>query len=44
MITLLDAYKYPRKLEFVERLPKTVSGKIKRNELKSKEFKSSDSN
>jgi len=40
----LDAYKYPRKLEFVERLPKTVSGKIKRNELKSKEFKMSNSN
>ncbi|MBZ4681770.1 acyl--CoA ligase [Thermodesulfobacterium sp.] len=31
-------YKYPRKIEFVEELPKTVSGKIKRKELKLKEF------
>jgi acyl-coenzyme A synthetase/AMP-(fatty) acid ligase len=31
-------YKYPRKIEFVEDLPKTVSGKIKRNELKKREF------
>ncbi|QER42011.1 acyl--CoA ligase [Thermodesulfobacterium sp. TA1] len=31
-------YKYPRKIEFVEALPKTVSGKIKRKELKLKEF------
>jgi len=27
-------YKYPRQLEFVERLPKTASGKIKRAELR----------
>ncbi|NLO77491.1 MAG: AMP-binding protein, partial [Methanomicrobiales archaeon] len=27
-------YKYPRAIEFVERLPKTISGKIKRKELK----------
>ena len=32
-------YKYPRKIEFVEALPKTVSGKIKRNELKAQEWK-----
>jgi acyl-coenzyme A synthetase/AMP-(fatty) acid ligase len=32
-------YKYPRKLEFVDELPKTISGKIKRKELKMKEFK-----
>ncbi|GFQ99804.1 acyl-coenzyme A synthetase ACSM3, mitochondrial [Trichonephila clavata] len=33
-------YKYPRKVEFVKELPKTVSGKIKRFELKEKEWKS----
>ena len=32
-------YKYPRKIEFVDSLPKTVSGKIKRNELKKQEWK-----
>ena len=32
-------YKYPRKIEFTDELPKTVSGKIKRGELKRKEFK-----
>ena len=32
-------YKYPRKIEFVDELPKTISGKIKRKELKNKEFK-----
>ncbi|XP_054549790.1 acyl-coenzyme A synthetase ACSM3, mitochondrial [Talpa occidentalis] len=32
-------YKYPRKVEFVQELPKTVSGKIKRNELRNKEWK-----
>ena len=31
-------YKYPRKIEFVEELPKTISGKIKRKELKMREF------
>jgi acyl-coenzyme A synthetase/AMP-(fatty) acid ligase len=31
-------YKYPRKIEFVAELPKTISGKIKRRELKLKEF------
>lgn len=31
-------YKYPRKIEFVDELPKTISGKIKRKELKKKEF------
>lgn len=33
-------YKYPRKVEFVDAtyLPKTISGKIKRNELKAKEW------
>jgi len=31
-------YKYPRKIEFVDGLPKTISGKIKRKELKMKEY------
>jgi medium-chain acyl-CoA synthetase len=31
-------YKYPRKIEFIDDLPKTVSGKIKRRELKRREF------
>ena len=31
-------YKYPRKIDFVSELPKTVSGKIKRGELKRKEW------
>jgi acyl-coenzyme A synthetase/AMP-(fatty) acid ligase len=30
-------YKYPRKIEFVEGLPKTVSGKIRRVELRARE-------
>ena len=32
------AYKYPRKIEFVATLPKTVSGKIRRVELRNKEW------
>ncbi len=31
-------YKYPRAVEFVEELPKTVSGKIRRVELRQKEW------
>ena len=31
-------YKYPRKLEFIETLPKTVSGKIRRIELREREW------
>jgi acyl-coenzyme A synthetase/AMP-(fatty) acid ligase len=31
-------YKYPRKITFVDELPKTVSGKIRRKELKIREF------
>ncbi|KAJ8364082.1 hypothetical protein SKAU_G00129130 [Synaphobranchus kaupii] len=31
-------YKYPRKIEFVEQLPKTLSGKIRRAELRNKEW------
>src|SRR5262249_35504480 len=30
--------KYPRKVEFVEALPKTPSGKVKRKELREREF------
>ncbi len=32
-------YKYPRAIEFVSELPKTTSGKIKRAELKKREWK-----
>lgn len=31
-------YKYPRKIEFVDSLPKTVSGKIRRKELRDREW------
>lgn len=31
-------YKYPRKIEFVKELPKTISGKIRRIELRKKEW------
>ncbi len=31
-------YKYPRKIDFVEELPKTISGKIRRIELRDKEW------
>ncbi len=31
-------YKYPRAIEYVTELPKTASGKIKRAELKRKEW------
>lgn len=34
-------YKYPRRLEFVDELPKTVSGKIRRVELREKEWAAS---
>jgi acetyl-CoA synthetase len=32
-------YKYPRQIEFVESLPKTISGKIKRKDLREQESK-----
>jgi acetyl-CoA synthetase len=32
-------YKYPRAIEFTDHLPKTISGKIKRNELRDHELK-----
>ncbi|XP_076797865.1 acyl-coenzyme A synthetase ACSM1, mitochondrial isoform X3 [Arvicanthis niloticus] len=31
-------YKYPRKVEFVSELPKTITGKIKRKDLRKREF------
>jgi len=31
-------YKYPREIEFVEELPKTQSGKIKRKQLREMEI------
>ena len=31
-------YKYPREIEFVDTLPKTVSGKIRRNVLRGQEW------
>jgi acetyl-CoA synthetase len=31
-------YKYPRIIEFVDELPKTLSGKIKRGELREREL------
>ena len=34
----LSAYAYPRKVEFVDDLPKTLTGKIRRIELRQKEF------
>jgi acetyl-CoA synthetase len=30
----LSAHEYPREIEFVEDLPKTVTGKIRRTELR----------
>jgi acyl-coenzyme A synthetase/AMP-(fatty) acid ligase len=30
-------YKYPREIEFVSELPKTISGKIRRVELRERE-------
>lgn len=35
--TLTAPYKYPRKVEFIQDLPKTTSGKIRRVELRQKE-------
>ena len=36
--TVTAPYKYPRKIEFVASLPKTVSGKIRRKELRDAEL------
>ena len=35
---LTAPYKYPRKIEFVEELPKNIAGKLLRNQLREKEF------
>jgi acetyl-CoA synthetase len=32
-------YKYPREIEFIDALPKTISGKIRRKELRERELK-----
>jgi len=37
--TVTAPYKYPRKIEFVPSLPKTVSGKIRRIELREREWR-----
>ena len=37
----LSAYAYPRKVEFVDELPKTLTGKIRRIELRQKEAEAS---
>jgi acetyl-CoA synthetase len=34
----LSAYAYPRKIEFVDDLPKTLTGKIRRIELREREI------
>ncbi|XP_005106393.1 acyl-coenzyme A synthetase ACSM3, mitochondrial isoform X1 [Aplysia californica] len=36
--TVTAPYKYPRRIEFVTELPKTISGKIRRVELRNKEW------
>ena len=38
----LSAYAYPRKVEFVDDLPKTLTGKIRRIDLRQQEFEKSD--
>ena len=36
--TVTAPYKYPRRVEFVSELPKTISGKIRRVELRNREW------
>ena len=36
----LSAYAYPRRIEFVDELPKTLTGKIRRIELRQRELES----
>jgi acetyl-CoA synthetase len=38
----LSAYAYPRKVEFVDDLPKTLTGKIRRIELRQQELEAGD--
>ncbi|WP_042459716.1 acyl-CoA synthetase MbcS [Neobacillus dielmonensis] len=42
--TLTAPYKYPRKIEYVSELPKTTSGKIRRIELRQKEYQAQKKN
>jgi len=37
--TVTAPYKYPRIIEFVEELPKTISGKIRRTEIRERDNK-----
>ena len=37
VIRVTAPYKYPREIEFLEELPKTISGKIRRNVLRQRE-------
>ena len=39
--TVIAPYKYPREIEFVTELPKTISGKIRRVELRERNANSS---
>jgi len=41
--TVTAPFKYPREVEFVEELPKTISGKIRRVELREREIQISTS-
>ncbi len=36
--TVTAPYKYPRIIEFVDELPKTISGKIKRKEIRQQDM------
>ena len=36
--TVTAPYKYPREIEFSDELPKTISGKIRRIELREREL------
>ena len=39
LLTMTAPYKYPRIVEFVDELPKTISGKIRRVEIRQKDAK-----
>ncbi len=41
--TVTAPFKYPREIEFVDELPKTISGKIRRVELREREIEISNS-
>jgi acyl-coenzyme A synthetase/AMP-(fatty) acid ligase len=40
--TVTAPYKYPREIEFTDELPKTISGKIRRVELREREVQGGD--